>query len=320
MNFHSLDYLVFLALVLSGYWALARHRMLRLAVVVVASCLFYMAWQPAYIVLLLTSITLDYTAGLGMSRARSQRTKRAWLLASLCGNLGLLGTFKYYNFFSTATADALSLFGLHVQPAQLHVLLPVGISFYTFESMSYTIDVYRGQLKPTRNFLEFAFFLTFFPHLVAGPDRARAGLLAAARAAAALDARPRSAGPVPDRDRPDQEGRDRRHLALNLVDRVFDDPSAYIGHRDACSALLRATRCRSTATSPATPTSRSGSAQLFGFEAAGELRPPVPVARASAEFWRRWHISLSTWLRDYLYIPLGGNRGAAACARTSTCC
>src|SRR3954447_14608675 len=110
MNFHSLDYLVFLALVLSGYWLLARRKMLRLLIVVVASCLFYMAWQPAYILLLLTSITLDYTAGLGMARARTQRSKRAWLLASLCGNLGLLGTFKYYNFFSSATADALSLF------------------------------------------------------------------------------------------------------------------------------------------------------------------------------------------------------------------
>jgi D-alanyl-lipoteichoic acid acyltransferase DltB (MBOAT superfamily) len=307
MNFHSLDYLVFLALVLSGYWALARHKMLRLAVVVVASCLFYMAWQPAYIALLLTSITLDYTAGLGMARARSRRTKRAWLLASLCGNLGLLGTFKYYNFFSTATADALSLFGLHVQPAHLHVLLPVGISFYTFESLSYTIDVYRGQLKPTRNFLEFAFFLTFFPHLVAGP------IVRASDFLPQLDDKPRlSPSRVGEGLFLIATGMIKKvavadYLAINLVDRVFDDPSAYMGV-EVLLALYAYTMQIYCDFSGYTDVAR-GSAMLFGLKLPENFDRPYQ-ATSPAEFWRRWHMTLSTWLRDYLYYPLGGSQVA----------
>jgi D-alanyl-lipoteichoic acid acyltransferase DltB (MBOAT superfamily) len=307
MNFHSLDYLVFLALVLSGYWLLARRKMLRLVVVVVASCLFYMAWQPAYIVLLLTSITLDYTAGLAMSRATTQRVRRAWLMASLCGNLGLLGTFKYYNFFASATADTLSLFGFHVQLAHLHVLLPVGISFYTFESLSYTIDVYRGQLQATRNFFEFAFFLTFFPHLVAGP------IVRASDFLPQLDRDPRltpnavgeglfliATGMIKKVAFAD-------YLAINLVDRVFDDPSAYMGP-EIMLALYAYTLQIYCDFSGYTDVAR-GSAMLFGLKLPENFDRPYQ-STSPAEFWRRWHMTLSTWLRDYLYYPLGGSRSS----------
>jgi alginate O-acetyltransferase complex protein AlgI len=309
MHFHSLDYLVFLALVLSGYWLLARHALLRLSLVVLASCVFYMAWQPAYIVLLLTSCLLDYSVGLAMARARGPRSKRAWLLLSLSGNLGLLGTFKYYNFFAVATADMLALFGLHLHPSRLDVLLPIGISFYTFESLSYTIDVYRGRLEPIRNFLKFAFFLTFFPHLVAGP------IVRASDFLPQLDRRPWLAPQaVGDGLFLIATGMIKKvafadYLAINLVDRVFDDPSAYTAP-EVLLALYAYTLQIYCDFSGYTDVAR-GSAMLFGLKLPENFSRPYQAA-SPAEFWRRWHMTLSTWLRDYLYYPLGGSQVAPA--------
>jgi D-alanyl-lipoteichoic acid acyltransferase DltB (MBOAT superfamily) len=307
MHFHSLDYLVFLALVLSGYWLLARHGQLRLSLVVLSSCVFYMAWQPAYIVLLLTSCVLDYSVGLGMARANGKRAKRGWLLLSLVGNLGLLGTFKYYNFFAGATRDAFALLGLHVHPPHLNVLLPIGISFYTFESLSYTIDVYRGQLAPTRNFLKFAFFLTFFPHLVAGP------IVRASDFLPQLDGKPRLLpNAVGDGLFLIATGMIKKvafadYLAINLIDRVFDDPSAYTAP-EVLLALYAYTLQIYCDFSGYTDVAR-GSAMLFGLKLPENFNRPYQ-ATSPAEFWRRWHMTLSTWLRDYLYYPLGGSRVA----------
>jgi D-alanyl-lipoteichoic acid acyltransferase DltB (MBOAT superfamily) len=309
MNFHSLDYLLFLALVLAGYWLLARHHLSRLLLVVVASCIFYMAWQPHYIALLLAATVVDFTAGRGMANARSQRVKRAWLVLSLVANLGLLGVFKYYNFFAGATADLLAAIGLHVQPAYLDVLLPVGISFYTFECLSYTIDVYRGKLEPTRSFPRFAFFVTFFPHLVAGPIVRPGDLLPQ------LERRPRlsvemvgeglfliATGLVKKVAIAD-------YLAVNLVDRVFDDPSAYHAP-EVMLALYAYTMQIYCDFSGYTDVAR-GSAFLFGLRLPENFDRPYQSA-SPAEFWRRWHMTLSTWLRDYLYYPLGGSRVAPA--------
>jgi alginate O-acetyltransferase complex protein AlgI len=308
MHFHSLDYLLFLALVLTGYWLLARHSLPRLSLVVLASCVFYMAWQPVYIVLLFSSCSLDYWVGLSMARARSQRTKRAWLLLSLGGNLGLLGTFKYYNFFARASADVLGLLGVHVHAPHLNVLLPIGISFYTFESLSYTLDVYRGQLQPTRNFLKFAFFLTFFPHLVAGPIVRASDLLPQ------LDSKPRlSPSAVGDGLFLIATGMIKKvavadFLAINLVDRVFDDPSAYTAP-EVLLALYAYTLQIYCDFSGYTDVAR-GSAMLFGLKLPENFNRPYQ-ATSPAEFWRRWHMTLSTWLRDYLYYPLGGSHVAA---------
>lgn len=309
MNFNSLDYVLFLALVLCGYWLLARHQLLRLSLVFVASCVFYMAWQPHYIVLLLAATLVDYTAARAMARASSQRIKRAWLVLSLAANLGLLGTFKYYNFFATATADLLASFGLHVQPAHLNVLLPIGISFYTFECLSYSIDVYRGKVEPTRSFLKFAFFVTYFPHLVAGPIVRPADLLPQ------LDKRPRltttavgeglfliATGLVKKVAVAD-------YLAVNLVDRVFDAPSAYTA-LEVMLGLYGYTMQIYCDFSGYTDVAR-GSAKLFGLELPENFDRPYQ-ASSPAEFWRRWHMTLSTWLRDYLYYPLGGSQVAPA--------
>ncbi|MEZ4288298.1 MAG: hypothetical protein R3A47_09190 [Polyangiales bacterium] len=170
MLFNSIDYLLFLAASVVGYWSLRRFGLARLTFLFIVSCFFYMAWHPTYIVLILASTLIDFVAGLRIDGAKSQRVRKFWLVVSLTANLGLLGVFKYFNFFAQAIADIwFVVFGVTLQAPHLNVLLPVGISFYTFQTMSYTIDVYRGSIKPTRSLLEFACFVTYFPQLVAGP-------------------------------------------------------------------------------------------------------------------------------------------------------
>jgi D-alanyl-lipoteichoic acid acyltransferase DltB (MBOAT superfamily) len=223
----------------------------------------------------------------------------------LTANLGLLGVFKYYNFFAGATADVLGAIGLHVQPTYLDVLLPVGISFYTFECLSYTLDVYRGRIEPTRSFPKFAFFVTFFPHLVAGPIVRPADLLPQ------LAGRPRlSSALVGEGLFLIATGLVKKvavadYLAVNLVDRVFDDPSAYHGP-EVLLALYAYTMQIYCDFSGYTDVAR-GSAKLFGLQLPENFDRPYQSA-SPAEFWRRWHMTLSTWLRDYLYYPLGGSR------------
>jgi D-alanyl-lipoteichoic acid acyltransferase DltB (MBOAT superfamily) len=305
MGFNSLDYVVFLTLALCGYWLLLRHHALRLTFMVLASCVFYMAWDAHYIVLLLLATVLDYAVGIGLAKSDVPRTRKLLLFASVAANLGLLGAFKYYNFFSTATADVLALIGIHVSPARLDVLLPVGISFYTFETLSYTIDVYRGHARPTRSFLKFAFFITFFPHLVAGPIVRPSKLLPQ------LDVPPRLAqGAVGDGLFLIALGMVKKvvfadYLAINLIDRVFDTPNVY-SSLEVLLALYAYTLQIYCDFSGYTDVAR-GSAKLFAIELPENFDRPYQ-ATSPAEFWRRWHMTLSTWLRDYLYFPLGGSR------------
>ncbi|MCA9609133.1 MAG: MBOAT family protein, partial [Myxococcales bacterium] len=239
MLFNSLDYFAFLGLTLAGFWAIrflgperdegprVRGAWLRLLFVFLASCAFYMAWNWRYIGLILFSTVLDYCAGLGIHASRSRWAKRAWLGVSLTGNLGLLGLFKYFNFFSEATGDALGLFGVTIHPPVLDLLLPVGISFYTFQTLSYTIDVYRGRIEPVRNPIDFGFYVTFFAQLVAGPIVRASELLPQLR-------RP----PWLDRERVGHAlfliavGLVKKvifadFVSVNLVDRVFSDPDRF---------------------------------------------------------------------------------------------
>jgi alginate O-acetyltransferase complex protein AlgI len=305
MLFNSLDYVLFLALAVLGYWLLHRLHLLRLSLLFLASCLFYMAWHPAYIGLILFSTVLDYTAGLRIHGSRTRRARRAWLLASLCGNLGLLGVFKYFNFFAGAVADGLGLLGLPAAAPYLDVLLPVGISFYTFQTLSYTIDIYRGRLEPRRNFIQFAVFVTFFPQLVAGP------IVRASELLPQLDRPPRL--------RSEQVSRGlflmatglvkkvaiADYLSVNLVDRVFDNPQLFTGP-EVVIALYAFTMQIYCDFSGYTDVAR-GSAMLMGLELPENFDRPYQSTNP-AEFWRRWHMTLSTWLRDYLYFPLGGSR------------
>jgi len=309
MHFHSLDYILFLLLVVCGYWLLLTHRMMRLVLVLVASCAFYMAWSPTYIVLILGSTVLDYTAGLRMHAATDPRVRRGWLLASLCGNLGLLGVFKYYNFFNTAVADVLAVGGVHVEPSRLDVLLPVGISFYTFQTLSYTIDIYRGRMEPTRNFVRFACFVTFFPQLVAGPIVRASELLPQLAKHPRLDP-----SRVSDALFLIATGLVKKvaiadYVAVNFVDRVFEDPTGYSA-AEVMVGLYGYTLQIYCDFSGYTDVAR-GSAKLFGLELPENFDRPYQ-AKNPAEFWRRWHMTLSSWLRDYLYFPLGGSRARPA--------
>jgi alginate O-acetyltransferase complex protein AlgI len=304
MNFHSLDYFLFLAIVLCGYW-LAGRSTLRFVLLLFASCVFYMAWNPGYLIFVLLSIGIDYMAANGMMTAPDEKGRRAWLALSLTTNLGLLGTFKYFNFFTGAVADCLHMIGVQGTPPHLDVLLPVGISFYTFESLSYTIDVYRRKIPPTRSFVRFACFITFFPHLVAGPIVRASDLLPQ------FEKPPRlSSSDVGEGTFLIAIGLIKKivfadYLAVNLVDRVFDDPTGY-SSAEVMIALYAYTLQIFCDFSGYTDVAR-GSGLLFGLRLPENFDRPYQ-SKSPAEFWRRWHMTLSTWLRDYLYFPLGGSQ------------
>jgi alginate O-acetyltransferase complex protein AlgI len=307
MLFNSLDYFVFLALAVAGFWALARHRVARLAFIVVASCLFYMAANPKYILLVLLSTVVDYVIGLRLGATEDERKRRVLLVCSLAFNLGILAVFKYFDFWSSATASMASvLFGVEFSPFLLRWALPVGISFYTFQTMSYSIDVYRRTLEPKRSLLEFTAFVMFFPQLVAGP------IVRASEFLPQLDGEPTL--------RREQVSRGlfligtglvkkvavADYLSANLVDRVFAQPELYTG-TEVVIALYAFTMQIYCDFSGYTDMAR-GSALLMGFEIPENFDRPYQATNP-AEFWRRWHMTLSRWLRDYLYFPLGGSRG-----------
>ncbi|MEM9188195.1 MAG: MBOAT family protein [Myxococcota bacterium] len=306
MRFNSLDYVLFLVVALALYWALQRLNLLRLLFVFLASCIFYMAWNPYYIFLILGSTVLDYSVGLAIHRADTRRAKKAWLSLSLVGNLGLLGTFKYFNFFSQAIADMISLrFEVEVSAPQLDVLLPVGISFYTFQTLSYTIDIYRGKLRPTRNILQFAVFVTYFPQLVAGPIVRASELLPQLPKVPHLTERQVSRGLFLIGTGMTKKVAVADLLSVNLVDRVFANPELYTA-TEVVIALYGFTMQIYCDFSGYTDVAR-GSAMLMGLKLPENFDRPYQAPNP-AEFWRRWHMTLSSWLRDYLYFPLGGSR------------
>ena len=307
MLFNSLDYILFLGIAVAGFWLLARHAQLRIIFVFVASCLFYMAWHPAYIVLILGSTVLDYAVGLRIHATNDAKARKRWLVVSLVANLGLLGLFKYFNFASQATADVLGLFfGIEIpNPPFLDVLLPVGISFYTFQTLSYTIDIYRRKLEPTRNFFQFAFFVTYFPQLVAGPIVRASQLLPQLQRKITLRNEQVTQGLFLIATGMVKKVVIADYLSVNLVDRVFDQPELYSA-AEVVIALYGFTMQIYCDFSGYTDVAR-GSAKLMGLELPENFDRPYQSA-SPAEFWRRWHITLSTWLRDYLYFPLGGSR------------
>lgn len=307
MLFSSLDYIVFLGLAVAGFWLLGGHRQLRMVFLFLASCLFYMAWHPAYIVLILGSTVVDYVVGARIFATQNPKARRAWLIVSLVTNLGLLGVFKYFNFASQATADVLhALFGITIEhPPFLDVLLPVGISFYTFQTLSYTIDIYRGKLEPTRNFFQFAVFVTYFPQLVAGPIVRASELLPQLSRDIALRTSQVTQGLFLIATGLVKKVAIADYLSVNLVDRVFDQPALYTS-AEVVVALYGFTMQIYCDFSGYTDCAR-GSAKLMGLELPRNFDRPYQSA-SPAEFWRRWHMTLSRWLRDYLYYPLGGSR------------
>ena len=305
MLFNSIDFLFFL-LVVAGCYCFLRQRVLaRNVFLLIGSYTFYGWWDARFLSLLLFSTVVDYWVARAIA-SRGQQGERRWLLLlSVLSNLGILGYFKYADFFIHSTTRVLEALGFQGDFATLEIILPVGISFYTFQTLSYTVDVYRGKLTATRSFLDFALYVAFFPQLVAGPIE-RAGRLL-----------PQLAAPVRYRPVDFSAGFwlivfgyfKKVFVADNLgasIDPIFANPESYSATEIWLSVLGFSAQIYGDF-SGYSDIAR-GVSRLLGFQLMVNFRLPY-FARSPSDFWSRWHISLSTWLRDYLYIPLGGNRG-----------
>jgi alginate O-acetyltransferase complex protein AlgI len=309
MLFNSLEYVLFLSLVFLGFWGLARARLLRIVLLCLASYLFYMAWNATFIVLIVASTLCDYLIGLALSHVEDALKRKLLLYTSLAFNLGLLGLFKYADFFIAAAAQGLQLFGIEGEPTFLRLVLPVGISFYTFQSLSYTIDVYRRKIEPTRSFWEFATYVAFFPQLVAGPivrakeflpqfhNRPKLSLARANEGVFLIMCGLFKKVVIAD------------YLAANYIDRVFDDPTGF-SSAEAWLAVYGYSWQLYGDFSGYTDIAR-GSAILFGFDLPENFARPWR-STGPIEFWRTWHMTLGRWVQDYVYLPLGGSRRGRA--------
>ncbi len=301
MTFIQSEFLALLGVVLVLYWGW-RHRTWQNVVLLVSSAIFYGWIHPWFLLLMFGSAFLDYAVGL-LVRAQPQHTRR-WVTISLIGNLGLLGWFKYFDFFVQNVADALTALGVGHSVHVLGIFLPVGISFYTFQTLSYSLDIARGKLEPRKNLLDYLVFVSFFPQLVAGPVERASDLLPQVEAPRTITLSAVRWGIglaiwgavkkvcVADTIAP-------------YVDRVFaiDDPSWGLVAVATVGFSLQILADFSGYTDIA-----RGVAVLLGFQLTQNFDHPY-LAVDPSDFWRRWHISFSSWIRDYLYIPLGGNRG-----------
>ncbi len=307
MSFNSIHFLLFFLTVLALYWVLRRNRVLRVAFLLVASYYFYMSWNAAYAGLILGSTLLDFFVGRAIFKAERHRTKRALLITSIAGNLGVLFVFKYYNFFIGSMTQVLDVAPGSATYLYHSLLLPVGISFYTFQTLSYTIDIYRGKLEPTGSFLNFALFVSFFPQLVAGPIVRASHFLPQLERDSRYDDRQAERGLAQVMLGLFKKICIADLLALSLVDKAFADPSA-------CSSAYLLLAAYGYAFQIYYDFSgysdiAIGAARMLGFDLPINFNRPY-CATSMRDFWRRWHISLSTWLRDYLYVPLGGGKGS----------
>jgi alginate O-acetyltransferase complex protein AlgI len=303
--FNTQSYAVFLGVVFVVAWLLASRVRLRLWFLLIASYFFYANWDPRFLVLIFGSSSVDWLLGNAIARAPSEQSRKRWLGLTVIMNLGLLALFKYFDFGVAELSSLLHALGLHPPELALRLTLPIGISFFTFESMSYVIDVYRRELPPHPSYVEYLTFVAFFPHLVAGPIVRPRDLLPQ------LGRAPRFDGPRASRALLTIALGLLKKLAIadylgsNLVDRVFDAPLQYSALE--CYVALVAYAVQIYCDFSGYTDIAIGSAALLGIEFPRNFDAPYR-AQDIADFWRRWHISLSTWLRDYLYIPLGGNR------------
>jgi alginate O-acetyltransferase complex protein AlgI len=309
MLFNSLDFAIFLPVVFVLYWFVTR-RSLRLqnTFIVAASLLFYGWWDWRFLFLLLFTVSMDFTIGRALTRVEDPLKRKLLVACSLVSNLSILGFFKYFNFFVANFQAAFTFFGHPLSLPSLNIVLPVGISFYTFQSLSYTIDVYRRDLPATRNPIDFLAFVSFFPQLVAGPIERASNLLPQFQ-------RPRtfSRPAAVDGLRQILWGLFKKMVIADNcaehVNAIFADVSAYPGSLRLLGAVFFAFQIYGDFSGYSDIA--IGSARLLGFNLMRNFAYPY-FSRDIAEFWRRWHISLSTWFRDYLYVPLGGSRGGTA--------
>lgn len=302
MVFNSLDFLFFFSVVYPLYWLL-NHRLQNL-LLLIASFFFYGFWDYRFLSLLLISSVVDYIAGLGIEKNKENtKLKKIYLLFSILTNIGILGFFKYFNFFTTQAIHLLNALGLKPSIHTLEIILPLGISFYTFQTMSYTIDIYRGELKPIRNFFDFALYVSFFPQLVAGPIERAKRLLPQIQTPRVWNLNQVQEGSflvllgyfkkvfVADNigeivnsiySQPDPPG---SAIFMGLIAFFFQIYCDFSGYSDIARGLSK----------------------WMGFELMQNFSNPL-FAPNIIDLWKRWHISLMSWFRDYVYIPLGGNR------------
>lgn len=304
MQFNSITFLIFLVITLIIYYNIKNWQYQKNSLLI-ASYIFYSAWSPPFVLLLIVSSLIDWLVANKIYQTTAKNQKKYWLIVSLIANLGLLGFFKYSNFLLENFISFLKILGINYTPAPLDIILPMGISFYTFQTLSYTIDVYKNQLKPTNSFLDFAFFVTFFPQLVAGPI------------VRAIDFLPQCE--QPRKATIDQFGWGLTLMIFGifskvyLADQIFA-PLADAGYNNTNTLHTMEAWLTIFAFSgqiffdfSGYSTAAIGIALLFGFILPDNFKAPY-MAIGFSDFWHRWHISLSTWLKDYLYIPLGGNR------------
>lgn len=306
MFFNSIEFAIFLPTVLFLYWLL-QNKSLKLQnfLLLIASYFFYSFWDWRFLFLLAFSTFLDYFTGLKIFNASSKNKKKTWLFISVFVNLGFLGLFKYYNFFAESFAGMLSSFGLKPHFITLSVILPVGISFYTFHGLSYVFDIYNSKIKPTSNWVNYTLFVSFFPLLVAGPIERATHLLPQVEKPRVFDY-----GKAVDGLRQILWGLFKKMVIADscaeYANIIFNNSGDYSGSTLIFGAIFFAFQIYGDFSGYSDIA--LGTARLFGFELLKNFSFPY-FSRDIAEFWRRWHISLSSWFRDYLYIPLGGSRG-----------
>jgi alginate O-acetyltransferase complex protein AlgI len=305
VRFNTLAYAVFLAVVFAVSWLLASRVRVRLWFLLLASYFFYAQWDPRFLALIFASSSADWLLAGAIDRAPDERRRKRLLVLTVVMNLGVLGLFKYFDFGVAELSALLRDLGLHPPEMALRLTLPIGISFFTFESMSYVIDVYRRELPAHPSYLEYLAFVAFFPHLVAGPIVRPRDLLPQLSAAPRFDPGLASRALLMIALGLLKKLAIGDYLGLNLVDRVFDAPLQYSALE--CYVALVAYAVQIYCDFSGYTDIAIGSAALLGIRFPRNFDSPYQ-AHNIVDFWRRWHISLSTWLRDYLYIPLGGNR------------
>lgn len=306
MLFNSIDFAIFLPIVFVLYWFLTnKSPKFQNILLLISSYFFYACWDWRFLFLLIFSTLLDYFTGIKMSEAKNQMAKKFWFWLSISINLGFLGVFKYYNFFAKSFADAISNFGVQVNPWTLKVILPVGISFYTFHGLSYVIDIYKSRIKAEKNFIDYSVFVSFFPLLVAGPIERATHLLPQIQKRRKFDY-----SRAVDGLRQILWGLFKKVVVADqcaeYANMIFNNSVDYSGSTLLLGAIFFAFQIYGDFSGYSDIA--LGTARLFGIDLLRNFSFPY-FSRDIAEFWRRWHISLSTWFRDYLYIPLGGSKG-----------
>lgn len=306
MLFNSLSFTIFLPIVFFLYWfATQKNLKTQNILLLVSSYFFYACWDYRFLFLLMFSTLLDYYTGLKMEQAGNKKGKRFWFWLSVIINLGFLGVFKYYNFFIGSFADGLSMLGIQTHFWTLNVILPVGISFYTFHGLSYVIDIYNDKIKAEKSFVDYAVFVSFFPLLVAGPIERATHLLPQIKRKRTFNY-----SQAIDGLRQILWGLFKKIVIADscaeYANIIFNNSAEHSGAMLVLGALFFTFQiyCDFSGYSDIA----LGTARLFGIELLRNFAFPY-FSRDIAEFWRRWHISLSSWFRDYLYIPLGGSKG-----------